>query len=207
MKTDARHPAPSTLALLSGGDLPFLAALQARWHLHSCERCAREFEAFRAVRMELRLDAADSPQAPDGESLDFDPAWNALEAEMRANIRLGLTAGSLASGSLVGGADDGADYVAAPSSYTPWRWAAVCGAVVFVLLAGWSLRSPGGMQVATAPVQATHFAEQTGQDARIQLLVPVAGVSRTETDFDGSTRSRVIDTETGQVTLQQVYVQ
>ncbi len=215
MKAEARHPALSTLALLSGGDLPLLAGLRTRWHLHSCPQCAREFEAFRSACTELRLDAAaDSPQTPDGEPLDFDPAWNALEAEMRANIRLGLTAGSLASGSLEAGsmrdgseaaaADDGQ---AAAQPYAPWRWAAVCGALAFVLLAGWSLRSPAGIPAASAPVPETHLAEQAGQGARIQLLVPVADVSRTETDFDGSTRSRVIDSETGQVTLQQVYVQ
>ncbi len=208
MRIDARHPAPSLLALLSGGDLPFLAALRTRWHLRSCERCAREFEAFRSASAELKLDAAaEAPHSLDGEATIFDPAWNALEAEMRANIRLGLTAGSLASGSLVGGADDGLAADAAPMPYAPWRWAAVCGAVVFVLLAGWSLRSPGGVPVASSPLKEMHFTEPAGQDARIQLLVPVAGVSRTETDFDGSTRSRVIDSETGQVTLQQVYVQ
>lgn len=202
MRIDARHPAPSTLALLSGGDLPFLAALQARWHLRSCEKCTREFEAFRLARVELKPDSA-----TDDQSVECDPAWNALEAEMRANIRLGLTAGSLASGSLPEGAREDGTAAVIPVPYAPWRWAAVGGAVVFVVIAGWSLRAPGGVPVVSAPVQQTSFAEPTGQDAKIQLLVPVADVSRTETDFDGSTRSRVIDSETGQVTLQQVYVE
>lgn len=208
MKANTIHPAPSTLALLSGGDLPFLAALKTRWHLHACERCARDYEAFLSARAELKLDAA----AADGESVECDPAWQSLEAEMRANIRLGLTAGSLAegagaSGSFASGTGDEEPAVAATVPYAQWRWAAVCAAVIFVVLAGWSLRSSGGMPVASAPVPETHFTERAGQGARIQLLVPVSDVSRTETDFDGSTRSRVIDSETGQVTLQQVYVE
>jgi hypothetical protein len=208
MKSDVRHPDISTLALLAGGELPFLPALLTRGHLYSCEKCAREFEAFRAARVELRRDSvSDAPQTPDGQPAESDAAWNALEAEMRANIRLGLTADSLAAGSLT--ASDGEAAARAPGSYTPWRWAAVCGALAFVLVAGWSLRSTGGAPrpVASAPVQAIESADPVGHGAGIQLLVPVTDVSRTETDFDGSTRSRVIDNETGQVTLQQVYVE
>jgi hypothetical protein len=202
MKTSVIHPDRSTLALLVSDDLPFLAALQTRWHVRSCGKCAGEFEAFRAARVELRLGSVAEVRHEEG-----DPAWNALEAEMRANIRLGLTADSLAAGpSTAGTRDEEVDFPA-PAPSAPWRWAAVCAALVFVLVAGWSLRSPGGMTVASAPVQEMHFAEPAGQGAKIQLLVPVADVSRTETDFDGSTRSRVIDGETGQVTLQQVYVE
>jgi hypothetical protein len=206
MKTDVRHPDLPTLALLAGGDLPFLAALRTRWHLHSCPQCSREFEAFRTARAELRLDSAAKMQpSAEGQPADCDPAWNALEAEMRANIRLGLTADSLAAGSSA--ADSGELGFPAPVPSAPWRWAAVCAALVFVLVAGWSLRSPATMPVASAPAQQAPVAEPAAQGAKIQLLVPVADVSRTETDFDGSTRSQVIDGETGQVTLQQVYVE
>jgi hypothetical protein len=207
MKTDVRHPDLAALALLAGGDLPFLTAVKTRWHLHSCLNCAREFEAFRAARTGLRLDSTAELQPPaDGQAIDGDAAWNALEAEMRANVRLGLTAGSLAAGSPASESGGEVDSPA-PSVSAPWRWAAVCGAVVFVLVAGWSLRSPGTVPVASAPAPAAPYTEPAGQDAKFQLLAPVADVSRTETDFDGSTRSQVIDGETGQVTLQQVYVE
>ena len=202
MRTSVIHPDPSTLALLVSGDLPFLVALQTRWHVHSCGKCAREFEAFLAARVELRLGSVAEVRQEEG-----DPAWSALESEMRANIRLGLTADSLAAGSSTADTRDGEVDFPAPVRSAPWRWAAVCAALAFVLVAGWSLRSPGGMNVANATVQEMPSAEPAGQGARIQLLVPVADISRTETDFDGSTRSRVIDGETGQVTLQQVYVE
>jgi len=201
MKTDARHPDLPALALLAAGDLPFLAALRTRWHLQSCQECARECEAFQTARTELRLGSGAEMQ-PEAD----DPAWNALEAEMRANIRLGLTADSLVGGSSAPESGGEVSFPA-PALSSPWRWAAVCGALAFVLVAGWSLRVPETAPVASALAQEAPVAEAAAKGAKIQLLVPVADVSRTETDFDGSTRSRVIDGETGQVTLQQVYVE
>lgn len=210
MQTDMRHLDASTLALLIGGELPLLTALRSRWHIHSCENCARELARFRSARSEIgNAFGADWQRAnPDDPATDTDPAWQALEAEMRANIRLGLTAGSLAEVSLAGGASgsNASEEVTATSSAMPWRWAAVCAALVFVFIAGWSLRVSDVIpaSVAFAPIREDVVAPPA---ARIQLLVPVADVSRTETDFDGSTRSRVFDRETGQVTLQQVYVE
>jgi hypothetical protein len=209
MKPDTRHPEPSALALLAGGELAWPDALTARWHVHFCPQCKRQLAEFRSARMELGLvSAADWQQPLDGQSGEIDSAWSALEAEMRANVRLGLTAGSLASGPSEAG------QAALPlSPPAPWRWAVVCGALVFVLTAGWWLRSSSSVPQPMASVPAWQAPatepvwQGAGHEAGIQLLVPVADVSRTETDFDGSTRSRVIDGETGQVTLQQVYVE
>jgi hypothetical protein len=205
MKTDVRHPAQPTLALLSRDDVAWLESLPARWHVRFCPQCKRQLEGFRTARRELGLiSGADGRQPLDGQPVEDDPAWNALEAEMRANIRLGLTAGSLASGP-----SGSEEVIPSLMPYFPWRWAVVCGALVFVLTAGWWLRSSGGasLPVASVPALEAPAAEPAGREPGIQLLVPVADVSRTEMDFDGSTRSRVIDGETGQVTLQQVYVE
>jgi|GEM_PF-2394543 len=200
MSSEVRHPASATLALCAGGELPFLAQLRLRWHLSFCEKCAREVQAFQAAREEWERGAADDVEEQDGAA-----AWNALEAEMRANIRLGLTADSLVSAA----SDNDARTAtfAAPVAAVQWRWAAVGAALVFVLIAGWSLRPPAAYPVAAAPVREMPAPEPARQEQKMQLLAPVADVSRTETDFDGSTRSRVIDGETGQVTLQQVYVE
>lgn len=213
MKPGARHPEPMTLALLAGGDLGWSEALGTRWHVRLCPQCKRQLEEFRADRMALgAATASEVTPAPGEDGIESDSAWNLLEAEMRANVRLGLTAGSLASGPAESGleAEDAAQPAFSPA---PWRWAVVCGALAFVMTAGWWLHSAESTppDVASAPVWKTPAAERvghvSGQNARMQLLVPVADVSRTETDFDGSTRSRVIDGETGQVTLQQVYVE
>lgn len=210
MRADMRHLDASTLALLAGGELPLLTTVRSRWHVHFCENCSRELAVFRSTRNEIgNAFGADWRRAvPNDPTTEADPAWKALEAEMRANIRLGLTAGSLAEVSLADGASgsNGSEEDMATPSSVPWRWAAVCGALVFVIIAGWSLRVSDVIpeSVASAPLREDGFAAPA---ARIQLLVPVADVSRTETDFDGSTRSRVFDGETGQVTLQQVYVE
>lgn len=201
MKFRARHPKLSTLALLAGGDVPVWEFLAERWHARSCPQCKRQLEEFRSARKELKLiSGEDMRQLSDGQPGEGDAAWTALEAEMRANIRLGLIAGSLAPG-----VSERESRVSSHRVYADWRWAAVCGALVFVMTAGWWLRSPNGepQPVASAPAWEAPVAEPAG----IQMLVPAADVSRTEADFDGSTRSTVIDRETGQVTLQQVYVE
>jgi len=212
MRSDARHPGQESLALLAGGDLAWRESLNARWHLQFCPQCKIQFEKFRADRKELdAIGTSDWPQAPAGRQDLSDPAWTALAAEMRANIRLGLTAGSLASS--LSESEDGDIDIPSPMVFAPWRWAVVCGALVFVLTAGWWLRPSGGapLPVASAPAWELPMTEQArqvaGPGAGLQLMVPVSNVSRTETDFGGSTRSRVIDGETGQVTLQQVYVE
>jgi hypothetical protein len=211
MKFDARHPEESMLALLAGGEVAWWDSLETRWHARFCPQCKRQLALFRSTRTELLVSGADLSRSLDVQPGECDTTWNALEAEMRANIRLGLTAGALASEA--SGHSEQSEDVPSLAPFAPWRWAVVCGAMAFVLTAGWWLRSPGGapLPMASAPALEIPVSGQagqgTGRGAGIQLLVPVANVSRTETDFDGSTRSRVIDGETGQVTLQQVYVE
>jgi len=67
-----KHPNEATLALHAGGDLGFIA----RWI------CREELAAFTDTR-EMIGDLAEVPELP----------WRRLEAEMKANIRLGLAAG------------------------------------------------------------------------------------------------------------------
>jgi hypothetical protein len=215
MKPDERHPEESMLALLAGGDVAWWESLETRWHARFCPQCKHRIAQFRSARTELLVSDTDGRLPVDVQPDVSDTSWNLLEAEMRANIRLGLTAGALAS--RASGQSEEAAGIPSFAAFAPWRWAVVCGAMAFVLTAGWWLRSPGGapQPMASTPALEIPMAEQSGQGAGqmagrgggIQLLVPVANVSRTETDFDGSTRSRVIDGETGQVTLQQVYVE
>ena len=212
MNPPAHHPEQAAIALLAGGELAWQESFSTRLHLLLCSRCKRQFELFRSDRIELGdITAAELRQPTVGPRGADDAAWNVLEAELRANIRLGLTVGSLAPGLAPSDAavEEDADDLPSPAPYPPWRWAVVCGALVFVLTAGWWLRTPGGSSLPVASVPAWELPTQgpAAGDLGMQVLLPVANVSRTETDFDGSTRSRVIDGETGQVTLQQVYVE
>ncbi len=85
------HPEESELALLAGGECGRVSRFLLRRHVARCERCASVLESFEVVRLGLStINAqfgADNAQFG-AEPLDFE--WGALEAEMRANIRLGL---------------------------------------------------------------------------------------------------------------------
>jgi hypothetical protein len=70
-----------------------------------------------------------------------------------------------------------------------------------VVSAGWWLRAPS-----PAPAPAPMAVQvKTPQPDPGYALLPVAGT--VEADFTGAVRSRAIDAETGQVTLEQVYAQ
>ena len=196
------HPDAPTLALLAGGELPLWSRWKAQRHVRSCRDCQAELEKFRALRASLPAEAADESDA----SAELPGiAWSVFEAEMRANIRLGLTAGALAGSSRE-------DAQSALPSIPYWRWATVCGALVFVIGAGWWLSIPAHPPTSavslvsnvTPPTQALDVATQA---AGFQLPVPASNTVRTEADFSGGTRARLIDGETGQVTLQQVYAE
>ena len=78
-----RHPNQAALALHAGGDLAFFARWRMERHLLRCQRCRDEVAAFNEFR-EMLPGLAEPPD---------DLPWNRIAAEMRANIRLGLSAG------------------------------------------------------------------------------------------------------------------
>ena len=196
------HLDAPTLALLAGGELPFWRRWNAAWHVRFCSDCQAELRKFRVLRAALPAEALDESAAADALP---GVAWSVFEAEMRANIRLGLTAGALA------GEPESVPQPAPPAPVPFWRWATVCGALVCVLGAGWGLGTP--RHTPTPVVQAGLTLPVEGEDADaappagFELLIPASGAARTEADFNGATRARLIDGETGRVTLQQVYAQ
>jgi hypothetical protein len=201
------HPDGPTLALLAGGELPLWRRWRAAWHVRLCSLCQAELRHFRALRAALPADALDED---DTAAALPGVAWSVFEAEMRANIRLGLAAGALAGGP-EGGASEGALQPAPPVRVPFWRWAAVAGAMMFVLGAGWWLGAP--RHAPTPVVSSVLKVAPEGADSgpaptpAIELLVPASDTVRTEADFNGGTRARLIDGETGRVVLQQVYAE
>jgi hypothetical protein len=77
-----RHPDQAALALHAGGDLGAFARWRMERHLANCARCRKEVSAFRSLRSSV-ADLASLPELP----------WNPMALEMRANIRLGISAG------------------------------------------------------------------------------------------------------------------
>jgi Putative zinc-finger len=77
-----RHPNQAALALHAGGDLGEFSRWRMERHLANCARCREEVWAFQAVRKST-AELTHIPELP----------WSSMAAEMRANIRLGLSAG------------------------------------------------------------------------------------------------------------------
>ncbi len=186
-----RHPQEPDLALYAGGDLPLWQRLPLWWHVLRCELCRREVEAIRMAVAGLR-DAAVEPA-----NLN----WPALEAEMCANIRLGLAAGEAVRRS---------SRLEEPRR-TDWRaLAVVTVALALVAVVGWMLRRPGaappaaGMdgQVALQPTAEGLSVQWGGQNEAVVGAgrAPVAAA----VSWDGSVRAPFVDEETGQVTIYDV---
>ncbi|MGA2117880.1 MAG: hypothetical protein ABSH56_24390 [Bryobacteraceae bacterium] len=180
-----RHPDQATLALHAGGDLGKFAAWRTGRHVARCAQCRRELAAYETVRDDL----AELQSIPD-------LAWGRLAAEMRANIRLGLTAGECV----------------APVSrrsrllWTPAHLVACAAALALALASVWIERPipvlppPGGVVVETTAggVRLTRGGQAMG-------LLNRSGESVTYTaGAQGSVEARYVDAN--YVTVNQVDV-
>ncbi len=189
-----KHPSAATLALFAGHDLGWFAQRRTAQHVAQCPECRRELRAFTADRETLS-------------DLDQFPAisWNRLSIEMKANIRLGLAAGECVRESR----SPWAVPVAAFSA--PRTWAA-CAAVTALIAAGLFLeRSTPTAPLASAQgslLRATANGielDQGGETlslrhARAENVVYTAGAQ-------GSMRAGYVDSDTGNVTINNLYVQ
>lgn len=191
------HPGPEQLALFAGNDLPAWSALRVRVHLYGCAHCSAEVAALRLARQELRHRAVELPE-------DLD--WSALEAEMGANIRLGLSAGAIV--------DRPALVEASPlPEPAGWRLAVVLASLSFVAVAGWWLRNPVNLRPVADP--GVSVLSEAGPDglalqnrgAALTLLNHSAQPAVTTVSWDGGARASFVDSETGQVTIHHVSAQ
>jgi hypothetical protein len=188
-----KHPTSEQLALYSAGDLAWNQRLPVAWHVRSCAACAAEVQAYGEARAQLQSGAAELPPHLD---------WDLLAAEMKANIRLGWTAGAI-----VGSAPVESRPVADAAG---WRVAVVLASLSFVVAAGWWLRSTAPLGVAPPAAAMVFDARPEGvalqqQDRAFTLLSPSAQPVTTTVNWDGGARARYVDAETGQVTLHHVY--
>ncbi|MBV6430900.1 MAG: hypothetical protein IANPNBLG_01020 [Bryobacteraceae bacterium] len=193
------HPSEHVLALFAGGDLGYWSGWRVRCHLASCEDCRGEVEKFAVARTRLRSALAGMPE---------DAEWRRLAAEMTANIHLGLEAGECVSQPRRPG----------PPQLTGWKPAMVlASALMVVLLAYWANSSK---PVATANVPPLPLLESQG----VMLETSAGGIELNDhgrvltlkhpKDRDvtfsvtaDTVRARYVDSESGQVTINNVYVQ
>jgi|CZKE01.1.fsa_nt_gi hypothetical protein len=188
-----KHPNRATLALHTGEDLGPFARWRTSRHLAKCEDCRGEMAAFGAVRGILpELSAI--PEVP----------WNRLAAEMKANIRLGLAAGECVRAG---------DMPLRDASLFAWTRAVVAFASVVVLVAaGLVLEHPApradlpGFQGVEVQATANGIQVREGGGALRLLHDGAAAKDVTYTPgAQGSMRARYVDSETGYVTVTNVY--
>lgn len=208
-----KHPSTAKLALYAGGDLAWIAALRVRFHLSRCGRCRQQVRAFAELRGQIASAARELPPEID---------WNRLAAEMRANIRLGLTAGAIANHALAHEAVAEPEMAEQPAVASPLRWslaaawlpgAAVVASLTLVVALVWLLSHP---PVSFAPDMAGNghatvvTALGTGLEVRMEgaaltLLAPPSGHGALAVDLGAGARAEYVDAETGQMTIHQVY--
>jgi hypothetical protein len=184
-----KHPAEMELALLAGDDLGWLKSWRISRHLRGCEQCSRQVAEF----ADLRSQIPDLNQMPD-------VSWPQLAAEMRANIRLGLEAGSC-----VG-------QLTQPRLVTPRFAMAASAALAGVVLFGlWLQPSPpsrGAVESQVAVLEATGNGISLKQGGGMLSLMHSGSDAVTLTvSVQGAMRARWVDADTGNVTINNVYVQ
>ncbi|HET8549832.1 MAG TPA: hypothetical protein VFL57_17605 [Bryobacteraceae bacterium] len=187
-----KHPRDEKLALFAGGDLGVLERWRVSRHLRCCDGCRAEVARFRRAAAVL---SGEADRLPAGLK------WERLAAEMTGNIRVGLAAGQCV------------PPVAAPRPELGWaRPAALVAALTIVILGGWFLQGPRMLmpqRVVAGPVlEATPAGvEVKASRGALTLLNTRAASPAVYVSAPGSLRARFVDSETGQVTINNVYAE
>jgi hypothetical protein len=196
----SRHPSTRRLALLAGGELSWWERFQANRHVRSCGRCSAELAAFAESRAWLRTGAGELPAELN---------WNRLAAEMKANIHLGLEAGEIAAGRMPAArvAEDEEPAGSFGSFFKPV--AALASAAVFLYGATWMLSGRRAKEPAGQVLLATSGdgVSYQGHGAGLTLMHEGSKPVAWELGLNSSLRAQYVDEDTGQVTINHVYME
>ncbi len=192
-----KHPAPDVLALYAGRDLNLWTMIRTAAHVYRCAQCAGQARSLGHARAQLKAEAMEMPAGLN---------WDEMAAEMRANIRLGLTAGAIVA--------ETPESHFSPREPWPWQLGVVMASVALVAVLSWILPAPPAdhtfQRAAAAPVfletQAGGLALQDHGSA-LTLLSPEKTAATTTVSWDGGARASYVDPETGQVTIHHVSAQ
>ncbi len=195
-----RHFTSNEAALAASDDLPFLRKLRVQAHCVICSSCRYRVEAYRSDRSRVKL-------AVDEFELPRSMKWAELEGEMFGNIRLGLDVSEIRQ-------DFGKE---SETQYIPWRAAVAVAAMTVIVMTGWFLTGPGSRPPVSAVAQVRSGGmllkgDENGVGVEKQgvgmILRNVASRSgRIEVGLEGSVRSSVVDQDSDQVTVSQIYVE
>lgn len=201
----AVHPRLETLALFSRGELPWRLRWRTRSHLRRCGDCEQQVLLFRSATAQLKREA--ETQTLTGFEAIAD--WTRLEREMLGNISVGVAAGrciektsrkrAVLSKAAFATAL-AALFVAGWMTHIPREQTAHLTASLRQLLGG-KRQQPAGTVLETTPDGIAVRA----QGATLTILHPRSAV----VSLSGSSAvaARYVDSETGQVTITNVYGQ
>lgn len=202
------HPNERRIALYACGDAGWMERLAMARHLAGCPDCRARAARFRADREMVRREAADLPPGLD---------WNRLAAEMTANIHLGLEAGECVS--------------PAPQRKRPrmsWRPVFAAAGLSVILIAAMFLNFPPEQRESlsrgvsalwsrpavpdaadpdVALASTRNGIEIRENGAALSIMNPGSVTPVVVASTGGSLRARYVDSDTGQVTITNVYVQ
>jgi anti-sigma factor RsiW len=185
-----KHPSEANLALYAGGELSRWRRWSVERHVAECAACRDAIAQFSALREQTRAMA----ELPDVD-------WDSLAAEMRANIRLGLEAG---------------ECVAERSSPQhlgfSLRGVAACASLAMLLVVSFLIERPAP-RVAELKTDEAAVIETSGSGIQVKeggraMMLLNARARTVEYQASGSAMgARYVDSDTGQVTINNVYVQ
>jgi hypothetical protein len=191
-----KHPGMSDLALFAGGDLPLFSRWLVGRHLSVCSLCQREISSFQNARRELGSSALKVPMGVN---------WDRLGAEIAANIHVGLDAGECIE------VRHALSFHSAAYRLRS-KPALVFAVTATLVIAGWFL-VPRQTQWRQADAEAmvletTPNGIEVKNDQRaLTMMHPKADNVVYTVNTEGEMRARYVDTETGQVTINHVYVE
>jgi hypothetical protein len=193
------HPKQSILSLYAGQDLGWFSRRRTERHLARCGACRDEVQGFVSARDDLT-------------ALNELPAisWNRLAAEMRANIRLGLAAGECVRGEQTAGP------LAGFGIFSGARTLTACASVTALVAAGLFLQRPNppaaSATLAAAGESTLLRATASGIELKrggetLSLLHVRSSDVTYSAGAQGSMRAGYVDSDTGNVTINNLYVQ
>lgn len=196
-----KHPSIGNLALYAGGELAWWSRLPIHRHISGCAQCQAEIAEFREAAEAVRAETAEMPAGVQ---------WDRLAAEMRANVRVGLAASEAISAYSVRGPGG-------PRHGMSWRTAALAASVALLVMAGYwfsavrkseemaAMRGPDPIVVEVSERGVGISDGRKGMELRGPQSNRRAAVMTVSTE--GSAGAQYVDEETGQITVNHVYVE
>lgn len=191
-----KHPLEAELALFAGHDLGFVSNWRIGNHVSRCEQCRATVDTFDALRSET---------ASLGE-LPSEVNWNRLASEMKANIRLGLSAGECVAGHTSRGESLKA------SVFSGYQMLLAYAGVIILVVGGLLLQRPAptlarapavenGRTVLAATREGVELSEA---GASFGLQYGASGQVNYSADMRGAMGARYVDASTGHVVVVNV---